>query len=166
LGTQAQNVVTGSSGRTVDGLGGPVTEHCPFGMLPQMVHCIQLRCCPREQPQFDGAGVRHPPAAGAGMLRRSVLEEDDIPAPPMAADHVEKVLVLPLGPVLGHQQLDITRTHVDRPMQNPAGMAAADRDTHLLPDMPVTAVQRRRLGNDRFVKHQEDCPLALGKAVF
>src|SRR5262245_13368752 len=100
------------------------------------------------------------------MLRRSVLEEDDVPAPPVGPDYVEEVLVLPPGPVLGYQQLDIARAHVDRPMQNPTGVTAADRDTHLLADVAVTAVQRRRLGDDRFVQHEEDRPPPLGKAVF
>jgi hypothetical protein len=100
------------------------------------------------------------------MLRRSILEEDDVPSPPVAPDHVEKVLVLPLGPVLAYQQLDIARAHVDRPMQNPTGMTAADGDTHLPANVSVTAVQRWRLGNDRFVQHEEDRPRMLGKAVF
>src|SRR5262249_47766324 len=135
-------------------------------MLPEMIHRVQLWRCPREQPILDSASVRHPPAAGASMLRRAVLEEDDVPATPVAPDHVEKVLVFPLGPVLGYQQLDIARAHVDRSMQNATGMAAADRNTHLFPDVPVTGIQRRRLGNDRFIEHEENRPPALAKAVF
>jgi hypothetical protein len=100
------------------------------------------------------------------MLRRSIFEQHDVPAPPVGSDHIEKMLVFPLGPVLGDQQLDIPRSDVDRSMKDSAGMAAANRNAHLPSDVPITGVQRRRLGNDGFIEQEEHGAPPLGKPVF
>ena len=45
-------------------------------------------------------------------------------------------------------------------------MAARNRDTGLLANMAVAVIQRRGLGDDRLVEHQEDGPDAAVQPIF
>src|SRR5690348_3356762 len=86
-----ENIITRLLSRLIDGDRGAITQNLTLRMSPQMVHGIQLRRGLREQSYLDGAGRSHPPAAGAGVLARAVLEQHDIPASPMVPDQVEKM---------------------------------------------------------------------------
>ena len=60
-----------------------------------------------------------------------------------------------LGPLLGDQQGHIPAADIDRPVEDPLGAIAGDRDPDLLADVAVAAIQWRRLGDDRLVEHQQ-----------
>jgi len=161
-----ENIITRLLSRLIDGDRGAITQNLTLRMSPQMVHGIQLRRGLREQSYLDGAGRSHPPAAGAGVLARAVLEQHDIPASPMVPDQVEKMLVLDLGPSLRDQQQYLAAVDVQRPMKDAPGMAAANRDARLLADVPVAAIERWRFRDDRFVEHQQDGTLPRKKTAF
>ena len=71
-----------------------------------------------------------------------------------------------LTPLRGDQQQDITATDVERAVQNMSGVTAGDRDALLLSDAAVATVQRWRLGDNRFIHHQDDRALTCEKPVF
>ena len=57
---------------------------------------------------------------------------------------------------LGDQQRDITAPDVDRPVEDALGAVAGDRHADLLADVAIARLERRSLGDDRLVEHQQD----------
>ena len=90
------------------------------------------------------------------VLAGPILEEHDLPAPPVRPDHAQEVLVLLLRPGPGDHPRHIPGGDVDRPVEDPLGPVARDRHAHLLADVAVAGVQRGRLGGDRLIEHEHD----------
>ena len=59
--------------------------------------------------------------------------------------------MLLLFPDLRNQQQDVAAGNVHRPVQDPLGPVARDRDPHLLADMAVTRVKGGSLRDDRLI---------------
>lgn len=83
----------------------------------------------------------HAAALPGDMGRTAVLEEDDVPAPPMGANHGEEGLMCFLDPFVGDQQEQLTTPDIEHAMEDAAGMGAHDGDAHLLADTPIVLVQ-------------------------
>lgn len=124
-------------------------------MTPQVVHGVQLRGGPRQQPHFDPQALRIGQAGGGLVLAGPILEQDDVPTPPLRPDQRQKPLVRPLVPRRADPQRNRAAVNVDGPMQDALVPVARDRHPQLLPDVPVGGVQGRRLGDDGLVEHQQ-----------
>src|SRR3954447_3736354 len=81
------------------------------------------------------------------MLAGPILEEHEVPAPPVGPDHRQEHLMRLIDPLLGDQQGQIAAGDIDRPVEDPLGVVARDRHPHLLTDRAVAAIQRRRFGD-------------------
>src|SRR5512135_1916424 len=100
------------------------------------------------------------------MLPGSVLEEHDVPAPPVGADHRQEALMCLLGPLLGDQERYVPGLDVDRPVKDALGAVPRDRDPDLLARMTVAGVERWSLGDDRLVEHQHHGADTAAQAAF
>lgn len=89
------------------------------------------------------------------MLRGLILKQHDIPTTPVVPDQVEEVLMFHLRPPFTDPQQRTATADIERAMQDAPGVAAARGDSDLLTDAAITAVQRRRLRNDRLIQHQQ-----------
>jgi hypothetical protein len=87
------------------------------------------------------------------MWRATIFKQNNLPTPPMAADHLEKSLVRILIPNFGNQQGHIAGANIDRAVNHSPSMTAANRNTLLFTDPRVTTIERRSLGNNSFIEH-------------
>lgn len=94
-----------------------------------------------------------------------VFKEDNMPAPPMGADHPQEGLMGFLHPCVGNQQQHLPAPDIEDAMQHAAGMIASHRDADPFADPPVATVEGRGLQNDRLIKHQADRPFPLPQPV-
>ena len=94
--------------------------------------------------------------SGAVCWEARSSKEYQVPAPPVRPDHAQEVLMLVLRPSLGDHPRHIPGADVNRPVEDPLGPVARDRHAHLLADVAVAGVERRRLRDDRLVEHQHD----------
>src|SRR5579883_1670288 len=88
------------------------------------------------------------------MLGRAILEDYEVPTTPMGTDQSEEHLMRVLVPILGDQQREIAAPNIDRPVEQPLGVRAADRHPNLLADGTIAAIQVSRLCDVRFGQHQ------------
>ena len=154
--THVEDRLTGLIRRCINRGDWPIRERSAFHMTPQMVHGVQLRGGRGQKPQGNVQGLRQPTAGRSGMGGTPILKEDDVPAPPMGANHREEGLVRGLVPGLRDEQEHIPTPDIERAMEHAPGMIARDRHRDLLPSSPITGIQGRHLGDDRFVEHQQE----------
>src|SRR5262245_7449697 len=100
------------------------------------------------------------------MLRRTILEDYEVPTAPMATDQPQERLVRISRPILGDQQRQIAAPNIDRPMEHPLGVRPTDRHPHLLTDGSIAVIQRRCLGDDRLVQPRDHVARAARQAAF
>lgn len=156
MSTHVEDRPTGLLHRRINRGDWPIGECSAFPMTPQMVHSVQLRGCRGQKPEGTVQGLRQPSACRSGMRGTPILKEDDGPAPPMGAHHRQEGLMCGVVPGLGDDQEPITTPDIERTMEHAPGMSARERHRDLLPPSPVTIIQGRRLGDDRFIEHQQD----------
>jgi hypothetical protein len=154
--THAEDRPTGLIRRRINRGDWPIRARAAFHMTPQMVHRVQLWGCRGQKPQGNVQGLRLPPACRSGMWGTPILKEDNVPAPPMGANHREEGLMRGVVPGLGDEQEHITTPDIESAMKHAPGMRARDRHRDLLPSSPITGIQGWYLGDDRFVKHQQN----------
>ena len=143
-----------------------ICQRVALYLFPQGIHCIQLGSCLREPANRQVARIGHPKAARCRVLAGPVLEQHNVPTPPMSANHAQKMLVFLLCPGRSHEQLHIAGRDVDCPVENSAPVAAADRHCDLAADVPIAGIQRRRFGDDCLVEHQQDRPRLVFQPIF
>lgn len=152
---EVDEVLARIEGRPIDRLGRTTADRLALRLPPQVVHRVQLRCGLRQQadlnPQLPGLRA----ALRRLVLGGPVLEQHDVPAAPLRADHRQERLVGLLGPFFGDQPRHITAPNVDRPVEDPLGAVPRDRHADLLPDVARAAIKRGRPRDDCLVKHQQ-----------
>jgi hypothetical protein len=163
---EVDEVLARIEGRLVDRLGRPTSHRFLFRASPQGVHRVQLRRGPGQQANLDGQWGGVGEALRTLVLTGSILEEHEVPAAPVSADQGQERLMRLLGPFRGDQQGDITTLDVDRPVKDPLGPVARDRDPHLLADRAVTRVKGGRLRDDRLIEHEQHGPFVVLQAGF
>src|SRR3712207_6207714 len=98
------------------------------------------------------------------MRTAAVFKQHDMPPTPVRADHFQKVLMRHLLPDLGDEHYYVPTADVEHSMQDALLAIPCDRNTSLLADAAVATVERRCLGDDRLIQHQDDTPL-FGKKI-
>ena len=106
------------------------------------------------------------PGPSRFVLGRTILEDHEVPTAPMGTDQPEERLMRIPRPILGDQQRQIAAPDIDRPVEHPLGVRPTDRHPHLLADGAIAVIQRRRLGDDRLVQHQDHRARATLQAAF
>ena len=166
LRAQVYDVLAKGHRRLINGLGRTIRQALTFGLTPELIHRVEFGRGRRQKPHLDIQGCRVVSAGCGGMGRASIFKQDDLPAAPLAPDHVQKCLMGGLVPGLGNEQAHRPSLNVQNTMDNPSGVIARNRNARLLPDMTIATVQRRGLRNNGFIQHEQDRPLASEKAMF
>jgi hypothetical protein len=81
------------------------------------------------------------------------------------ADHPQEGLVRLGHPLARNQQQCVTARDIQAAVKYPLLPVAGDGHRSLLAASAVAAVERRRLGDDRLVEHQQDGALAPPQAA-
>jgi hypothetical protein len=84
----------------------------------------------------------------------------------MRPNHPEECLMGLVGPLFGDQQGHVAAPDVHRPVQDALGPVAGDRHADLLADVAVGVVERRCLGDDRLIEHEQDGVSLAVQAAF
>src|SRR3954451_2174623 len=90
---EVDDVLARIEGRLVDRLGRPTPHRFLFRASPQGVHRVQLRRGPGQQADLDGQLRGVAEALRTLVLTGSILEEHDVPAAPVRADHGQERLM-------------------------------------------------------------------------
>lgn len=69
-------------------------------------------------------------------------------------------------PQFGNEQQTVAASDIDDAMQDALLAIARDGDAALLPDAAIATGERRRLGADHLVEHQDDSALARKQPAF
>ena len=163
---QSKNILTHVVDRLLDSLGDTIGNRVPFDASPQLIHRVQLRGGGGQEPQFQSQVAGEFPTFFCGMGRTPILKEYDLPPAPMGTDHPQEGLVGFLHPFLGNQQQHIAAAYIEYAMEDALGAIAGDRHADLGADAPIAGIERRGLGNDGLVEHQEHRARACGQAAF
>src|SRR5689334_22998166 len=99
------------------------------------------------------------------MRRPAILKQHDVPGAPVRTDHFQEILMSLFLPKLADKEQDRAGMDIKHAVQNPLGAIAADPDARLLATPPITAVERWRFGDDRFIQHQDDRSDTFGQAT-
>jgi hypothetical protein len=100
------------------------------------------------------------------MGRTPIFKQDNPPASPLTANHLEKPLMGSLVPRFGNEQGHRARLNVNGTVDDPTSVVARNGNLRLVPDITVATVEGRRLRNNGFIQHQNDSPFMSKKAAF
>ena len=150
---EIQNVLAGRFSRLCNGDRFAVRESKALGMSPEMVHRIQFGCGARQKAQLNPELMR-PALTGTGcVLRGAVVEQHNLPAPPVGAQLLEKTLMRFLRPLFRNRQEYVTAVHMEHPLQDALGMIARNGNLSLLANAAVAAGQWWGFQNPGLVEH-------------
>ena len=153
--THLDDVAAGGIGRVVYRACRAVRQRATLDLPPQVIHRVEFRRRPRQQPHFDAERRRQLTALFCRVRRAAVFEEDDAPPAPVRADHAQEGLMRLGHPLARYQQQRVAARDVEAAVQYVLLPVAGDGHRGLLAAPAVAAVEGRRLGDDRLVEHQE-----------
>ena len=125
-------------------------------MTPQLIHRIQFGCSTWQKAKLKTQARCKVLTIFGRMRAGTIFQHHNVPAAPMAANDLQKVLMRDVVPRFGNQQLDIARANIDRAVHDAACMTARDRNAFLFAASRITTVERRRFQHDDFIQHQDD----------
>jgi hypothetical protein len=158
--TQGEDRLTGLVGSRVNRGDRPMSEDTALHRAPEMVHRVSRggRC--RQQPQRPMEHLGQPPPCRRRMRCPTILKEDDLPAPPLGANHAEEGLMGRVVPGRRDAQQDIATLDMQRAVQDASGVCARYRDRHLCPPAPIGLGEGRHRSHNGLIEHEEDRPWA------
>src|SRR5436309_10451741 len=142
--TQIENVSTGHFSNLKNGHHLTISYPFPLGMSPQVIHRIQFRRGFGQEPELNIKRLSQSLAVTRGMLLGSIFKQDNVPASPMASDHLEKFLRFNLRPNGTMPEKNISRLNVERPMQDASPMSPTDKNPSLFANSTIAVSERRR----------------------
>src|ERR1051325_6570513 len=131
-----------------------------------MIHSVEFRRGSRQQAHFDVELRRHLQTLLGLVRRATIFKQDYMPSAPVRTNHPEKSLVSLLHPLPADQQQCVATADIQTTMKYALLPIAGDWNKGLLASATITTVERRSLGDDRLVEHQQDGALAPCKSAF
>src|ERR1051325_10298324 len=120
-----------------------------------MIHCVEFRRGAWQQAHFDAKLRRHLKTPLSLVRRATIFKQDDLPPAPVRTNHPEKGLMRLLHPFSADEQQRVATADIQTAMKDALLPIAGDGNKGLLASATITTVERRRLGDDRLVEHQQ-----------
>lgn len=131
LRAQVNSVLAEGHSRVIHRTRRGIRQALPFGLSPELIHRIELRSSAWQKTQLNVQSCGQDSTRLCRMGRATIFKQNNLPTPPMAADHLEESLVCILIPNFGNQQGHLAGANIDRTVNHSSGMTAANRNTLL-----------------------------------